>query len=433
MDRPLIHAVRRFGFGSSVTADAPPADIQQWFRAQLDVPDPVLAQPGPTILRAALAQRNWEALIKAGAASAPGLSEVYQSDMTAILQQAITSDLPVRERLAWFWGNHFTVSGRAGGWALGLLGCYLHDAIRPHVTGRFVDMLKAVMVHPAMLWYLDNWLSVGPNSPDGLARHQGINENLARECLELHTLGAGSGYTQADVTSFAAILTGRSIEMGGDTPGYVYKANAHEPGPKTFMGHTVPEGFAGSEAVLEFIADHPATHRHLATQLVRHYVADTPPERCVERVAAVLKDTGGDLKQAMLAIFDLAETWQPLTKFKAPAEYCASVIRALSLPPEGGFHLLAATEDLGQHFGDAILPNGWPDTAADWISGEGILKRADWAMTQASRPGAPPAQQVLAATVGDVCSDATRAAVARCPNQAEALATLFVSPEFLRR
>jgi uncharacterized protein (DUF1800 family) len=353
--------------------------------------------------------------------------------MTALLQNAVMTDLPVRERLVWFWGNHFTVSGRAGTWALGLLGCYLHDAIRPHVTGRFADMLKAVMVHPAMLAYLDNWLSVGPNSPDGMAHHQGLNENLARECLELHTLGAGSGYTQQDVTVFAAILTGRSLDMGTETPGYVYKPKAHEPGRKIFMGRSIPEGFAGSEAALEFIADHPATHRHLATQLVRHYVADDPPAGCISRVETVLKETHGDLKQAMLAIVELPEARQPLTKFLAPAEYVVAVQRALGLPPELGFRLLATTADLGQHFGDALLPNGWPDTAADWISGEAILKRADWAMTQASRPGAPPAEAVIAATLGDVCSDQTRTAVGRCANHAEALATVFVSPEFLRR
>ena len=403
-------------------------------QAQLNAPDPLLAQPGPTIMRAALAQRNYEALTKAGAVHAPGLSEIYQADMTALLQQAITTDLPVRERLVWFWANHFTVSGRAGSWALGLLGCYLHDAIRPHVTGHFADMLKAVMRHPAMLAYLDNHLSVGPNSPDGLAHHQGLNENLARECLELHTLGAGAGYTQADVTAFAAILTGRSIDMGSDTPpGFVYKPRTHEPGRKSFMGYSVPEGLVGSEDVLAFIAGHPATHRHLATQLVRHYIADAPPDRCVCRIETVLNETHGDLRQAMLAVFELPEAWQPRTKFLAPAEYAVAVQRALGLPVEPGFHLLATTDDLGQHFGDALLPNGWPDTEADWISGEAILKRADWALFQARRPGAPTADAVLAATFGDDCSSATRAAVARCPDPAEALATVLVSPEFLRR
>jgi uncharacterized protein (DUF1800 family) len=433
MDGSFTHAVRRFGFGSRTTDGPPPADTRQWLASQLDAPDPLLAQPGPTIIRATLADRNYKAMTKTGETHAPGLSDIYQADMTAILQHAVTTDLSVRERLVWFWGNHFTVSARAGGWALGLAGCFLHDAIRPHVTGRFVDMLKAVMLHPAMLWYLDNWLSVGPNSPEGLARHQGLNENLARECLELHTLGVDSGYTQRDVTAFAAILTGRTMDMSGDTPGYVYRPDTHEPGPKSFMGHTVPDGFAGSEAVLEFVASHSATHRHIATQLMRHYVADTPPENCIDHIQKVLKATNGDLKQAILAIFDLPEAWQPSTKFQAPAEYVVSVQRALGLPLEPSARLLNATDDLGQHFMDPILPNGWPDTAPDWIAGEAILKRADWAMTQASRPGAPTADRVMATALGNRCSATTRAAVGRCPNPAEALATVFISPEFLRR
>jgi uncharacterized protein (DUF1501 family) len=206
MDGSFLHAVRRFGFGRRTTADAPPSDPRQWLAGQLDATDPLVAEPGPTLIRAALAQRQYEAMTKAGAAKAPGLVEINMADMTELLNHAVTTDLDVRERLVWFWANHFTVSARAGGWALGLSGCFIHDAIRPYVTGRFVDMLMAVMIHPAMIWYLDNWGSIGPNSPDGLALHRGLNENLARECLELHTLGAGSGYTQHDVTTFAAML-----------------------------------------------------------------------------------------------------------------------------------------------------------------------------------------------------------------------------------
>ena len=360
------------------------------------------------------------------------MSNLFDDEMTALLMHAATTNLPVRERLVWFWSNHFTVSGRAGNWVFGFAGPYIRDAIRPHVTGRFADMLKAVMQHPAMLTYLDNELSEGPDSPEGLKKHAGINENLARECLELHTLGVDGGYSQADVTAFAAILTGRSYTTDGDNPGYVFKADAHEPGPKHFMGHEFPAGFAGSEAALDFIANHPATHRHIASQLVQHFVADAPPPACVARVAAVLGDSGGDLRQAMLAIIDMPEAWQPLTKFRAPAEYIVAVLRALDLPPEPR-GLYAATKDLGQPFMSPVLPNGWPDTADDWLSGEPLLKRADWAMTQASRPGAPTAQAVADATLGDLCSQTTRAAIKACANPAEALATLFASPEFMRR
>lgn len=414
-------------------AEPVPGDARGWLASQLDARDPLLSQSGPSVRNVVLLDRQYDAARKAGAASAPGFSELFSAEMTALLQHAATTDLPFRERLVWFWSNHFTVSARAGNWPLGLLGAYVQEAIRPHVTGRFADMVKAVMRHPAMLYYLDNQISVGPNSPEGLKRHTGINENLARECLELHTLGIGSGYTQHDVTAFAAILTGRTVNLNGDAPGFAFRADMHEPGAKALMGHTYPEGFTGSEAALEWVADHPATRRHIATQLVRHFVADDPPPRCIARVEAILRDTGGELKPAMLAIIDMEEAWQPLTKFRAPADYVVAVQRALDLPPEPGAHLLAATLDLGQPFMSPLLPNGWPDTAADWVSGEAMLKRADWAMTQASRPGAPPADAIASATLGNACSQATRSAISSCPTAAEALATLLVSPEFVRR
>jgi uncharacterized protein (DUF1800 family) len=269
---------------------------------------------------------------------------LFVDDMEAALRHAVVTDLPVRERLVWFWANHFTASARAGGYVFGLNGAYIAEAIRPHVTGRFADLLKAVMRHPAMLYYLDNWLSYGPDSVMGKRLHRGINENLARECLELHTLGVDSGYTQQDVTTFALILTGRGIDMDAPDPGFVFRADVHPPGPKTFLGRTFPEGFDGSEAALDFMADHPATHRHIATQLVQHYVDDTPPPACVARVEAVLRETHGDLKQAMLTIIDMPEAWQPLTKFRAPADYVVAVLRALELPEQPGQPIFAATK-----------------------------------------------------------------------------------------
>jgi uncharacterized protein (DUF1800 family) len=426
-------AFRRFGLGRR-GSEPLPDDVPGWLRSQLDAPDPLLSQAGPSIANAAAVLRQYEGARKSGAPLPPGFAELFGQDMTAALQHAATTDLPFRERLVWFWNNHFTVSGRAGNWVFALAGPYLHDAIRPHVTGRFVDLVKAVMRHPGMLTYLDNELSDGPDSPLGLKQHRGLNENLARECLELHTLGVNGGYTQADVTAFAAILTGRSTKLDGDDPpGFVFRADAHEPGPKHFMGHEFPEGFEGSEAALDFIAAHPATHRHIATQIVQHFVADTPPPACVARVAAVLDNSGGDLKQAMLAVIEMPEAWEPLTKFRAPADYVIAVARALDLPPEPSRGLLKATGDLGQPFMAPLLPNGFPDTAPDWLAGEPMLKRADWAMTQAARPGAPTAEAVADATLGDLCSPSTRAAIKACPNPAEALATLFASPEFMRR
>jgi uncharacterized protein (DUF1800 family) len=427
-----LHAFRRFGFGRR-GAEPLPADVPAWLKRQLDAPDPMLAQPGPSMLNATLVSRRYEDAKMAGAPLPGGFAGLFADEMTASLQHAITTDLPLRERLVWFWANHFTVSSRGGPWPFGLNGAYVQEAIRPHVTGRFADMVKAVMRHPAMLDYLDNTRSIGPDSPIGFKQHRGINENLARECLELHTLGIQSGYTQRDVTTFAAILSGRMMNINGDSPGFVFRADMHEPGPKTILGRTFPEGFAGSEAALEWLSDHPATYRHIATQLVQHFVADAPTRACVGQVEAVLNDSGGDLTKAMVAIIDMPEAWRPLTKFRPPAEYIVSVQRALDLPFEPGRALLDATQDLGQPFRNPLLPNGWPDTADAWLAGEALLKRADWAMTQTSRSGAPAAQAVADATLGDLCSTSTRTAFTSCPTPAEALATLFASPEFMRR
>ena len=178
------------------------------------------------------------------------------------------TDAPYRERLVWFWANHFTVSLRRGEVSAVLMP-FIREAIRPHVNGRFADMLFAVMRHPAMLMYLDNAASIGPNSPAGLRSHRGLNENLARECLELHTLSPAAGYTQNDVTEFAKVLTGWSFDINYNPPQFVFRLNAHEPGPKTIMGQTFNHGAEGGIAALTWIADHPATHRHLATKLVR--------------------------------------------------------------------------------------------------------------------------------------------------------------------
>ena len=427
-----LNAFRRFGFGRR-GSEPLPENVPKWLLSQLEAADPLLSEAGPTALNAVLVQRRWDDARKAGGSPTYGQSTLYGDEMTAALQQAVTTDLPLRERLVWFWSNHFTASARAGGFNFGFAGTYIREAIRPHVTGRFPDLVKAVMRHPAMLIYLANDTSAGPNSQTGLKRHRGLNENLARECLELHTMGVHGGYTQQDVTGFAAVLTGRSVRLDGDDPGFVFKADMHEPGPKTLMGHSFPEGFEGSEAALDFIANHPATNRHIATQLVRHFVADVPPEHCVDRVMAELDRTRGDLKQAMASIIDMPEAWQPLTKFRAPADYVVAVLRALDLPHEPGNHEFAATMDLGQPFMDPLLPNGWPDTTDAWLSGETLLKRADWAMTQASRPGAPTADAVAEATLGTLCSESTRAAIKACPNPAEALATLLASPEFMRR
>ena len=257
MDLPIAHALVRFGLGRRGTEKVP-SDPGAWLRAQLHGPDSARF-PAPPSTPAGLAALREDRENKPEAGKSRGRA-VFRQDATAQLANALTTPTPFRERLVWFWTNHFTISLRRGQCAA-LAGAFVEEAIRPHVTGRFADMLLAVMRHPAMLLYLDNAGSVGPDSPVGQRNKRGLNENLARECLELHTVSPAAGYTQADVTNFAKVLTGWSIDLRADPPGFRFRPFTHEPGEQTVMGKRFPPGEEGGGAALMFLAGHPATHR----------------------------------------------------------------------------------------------------------------------------------------------------------------------------
>src|ERR1700758_2991125 len=224
--------------------------------------------------------------------------QLFRNEARARIDAALAAEIGLAERLGWFWSNHFCVNQDKTVMA----GAYEREAIRPHVLGRFADMLLAAESHPAMLLYLDNAQSMGPDSVAGINRDKGLNENLAREVLELHTLGVRTVYTQDDVTSFAKVLTGWTIiptvtnpDHGGE---FVYIKRAHEPGPQTVIGKAYDDtGPEQGRAVLADLARHPATARHVATKLARHFVADDPPPALVERLAQRFLDTDGDLKE----------------------------------------------------------------------------------------------------------------------------------------
>ena len=357
---------------------------------------------------------------------------MFKGETTALVTHALTTDLPFRERLVWFWANHFAISLRQGHTAA-TAGDYVRTAIRPHVTGRLSDMLLAVMRHPAMLLYLDNAGSAGPDSPAGLKTGRGLNENLARECLELHTVSPASGYTQADVTSFAKILTGWSVAHDPDPPGFRFRPNIHEPGDLALMGHSVPAGEPGGIEALAFLADHPATHRHLATKLVRHFVADDPPPAAIRRVEGTLRDTGGDLGQAALTLVALPEAWQPLTKVRDPRDYVLATLRAADLPQGQKPDAVAIMHGLGQPLFGAPLPNGWQDAAPDWAEPELMMRRIDWAYGFAGRAAALDPEQVGDASLGPLLTADTALQIKRAGSRREGLTLLFTSPEFQRR
>jgi uncharacterized protein (DUF1800 family) len=431
MDTQVVHALVRFGLGRR--GDEPlPADPVAWLRAQLQGPDPIQLANPPTAA-AGLAALHEDRQNR----PAPGQSNsraLFRENATAQLGNALTTSAPFRERLVWFWTNHFTVSLRRPQ-CVALAGAFVEEAIRPHVTGRFVDMLLAVMRHPAMLFYLDNAGSVGPDSPAGLRSKRGLNENLARECLELHTVSPAAGYTQADVTNFAKILTGWSMNLEADPPGFRYRPFAHEPGEQLVMGRRFPPGEEGGVAALQFLAAHPATQVFLATKLVRHFVADDPPNDAVRRIAGVLRDCHGDLAAAAGTLISLTGAWQPATKLRTPLDYVVAALRPLDAPPPKPDqpYLIGALAGLGQPMWSAPQPNGWPDRAEDWAGPEALVRRIDWAYAAAGRFDAPDPAAVAEASLGPLLRPPTVEAMHRAASRRDALTLLLTSPEFQRR
>lgn len=368
------------------------------------------------------------------------VQKVYRAEALARFQRASLAEVGFVERLVTFWSNHFCISTNKGQPAHIWAGAFEREAIRPHVLGRFGDMLKAVEQHPAMLFFLDNQQSVGPNSKAGQNRKRGLNENLAREIMELHTLGVGGGYTQEDVTSLARIMTGWSY-AGRDgrlgAPGaFVFNTNAHEPGPQTLLRKTYEDGgLAQGEAALADIARRPVTARFVAIKLARHFVADDPPPALVARLADVFGKTDGDLKAVSIALVEADPAWQaPMTKMRTPYEYLIASGRLLARIPEEPGRMLGALSLLGQPLWTPAGPNGFADTNAAWASPEGMKLRLDVAAQFASRiADTVDARELLDVVAGPAASSETRQTVERAESRQQALALLLMSPEFQRR
>jgi uncharacterized protein (DUF1800 family) len=377
----------------------------------------------------------------------------YRAQVLARAQSAALTARPFTERLVHFWSNHFAVSADKGV-VYGLVGTLENEAIRPHVCGRFVDLLLAVEQHPAMIAFLDNQNSVGKDSSaaqfvprframDRQPKRQfGINENLAREILELHTLGVNGGYTQSDVTSFAQIITGWSIgggrgRLAGGVPGQFYfRENLHEPGPKGFMGKTYTEsGRRQGEAVLADLARNPKTANFIATKLVRHFVADTPPPAAVDRVARAFLKSGGDLPSVYAALIEAPESWEPeARKFKTPQDFVFSTLRALNVSPAQPEEVIRTFDLLGQRQYTPGSPAGWPDTSKSWDGSDALMHRVLWASRVGAKyeSGIEPTE-LATASLGAYARPDTLTALRRAASSGQAVALLLMSPEFQRR
>ena len=370
---------------------------------------------------------------------APGVpQQLYLEEARGRIEAALGGDIGFVERLVWFWSNHFCISADKGPAVRSLCGAFEREAIRPHVLGRFGDMLLAVESHPAMLFYLDNVRSVGPDSIAGRNRGAGLNENLAREILELHTLGVRTVYTQDDVTSFAKVITGWSIVPFKQDPihggEFAFNERMHEPGAQTVVGKTYPDGGVDQgRAVLADIARHPVTAKHVATKLATHFVADAPPQALVDRLAKRFLETQGDLKELAKVLVTSKEAWDaPRDKLKRPGEWIVGALRAVGAAPPDIRPVIQAHNMLGEPLWRPPAPKGFSDDSAEWMPG--LAERLDVANQLARRVGSlvePDA--VIDTALGPLASDETRQTVKRAESRPQALALLLMAPEFQRR
>jgi uncharacterized protein (DUF1800 family) len=369
----------------------------------------------------------------------PGVpQQIYLEEAKARYDAALGADIGFVERLIWFWSNHFCISADKGP-TRPLCGAYEREAIRPYVLGKFSDMLVAVESHPAMLLYLDNARSIGPSSVAGMRQDKGLNENLAREILELHTLGVRTVYNQNDVTNFAKIITGwtivppkRDSVHGGE---FQFNPRMHEPYDQTVIGKTYPDrGFEQGHAVLEDIARHPATAKHIAGKLARHFIADDPPPALVDKLAMRFLDSHGDLMEVTKTLVTAPEAWSASrTKLKKPGEWAMAAMRANGMAIQDVRRVVNTQNLLGEPLWRPPAPKGFSDDSVAWL--DGMAQRLDIA-NQIGRivgnKGQEPDEMVDIA-LGPLASRDTREAVKRAESRPQALALLLMAPEFQRR
>jgi uncharacterized protein (DUF1800 family) len=431
----------------------------------------------------ASSQRGERKRAVAGAGGgAPAQSKEMMAEREALAElgqqrilRAVYSERQLNEVLVDFWFNHFNIFAGKGADRIYLME-YERDVIRPHVLGRFRDLLGAVAESPAMLFYLDNWMSADPKMAEkttaaqrgigrrrasgfpraqstGLPRAQsrGLNENYARELLELHTLGVDGGYTQQDVVEVARAFTGWTIQNPRRGGRYRFEPRMHDDGEKHVLGQRIAPGGGrkDGERVLDIVASHPSTARFVATKLARRFIADNPPPALVDRAAARFRETGGDLRETTRAILTSAEFFAPDTrraKVKTPLEFVATAARATGAEVETALPLLRSLRDLGMPLYMCQPPTGYGDTAADWVNSGALLNRMNFAVALADgtmrgvrvsvdgmAAGGSGRDSIARSLLGGNVSDATSATLARTTEPAKLIALALGSPEFQRR
>lgn len=461
-------ALNRFGLGARPT-DSLSGNPKQWLTGQFERFDvrpagfAALPDAGEAVLRYREEQRAKRQAAQVTPSGDDPMAQarmvrndfrkdvqsLYRAAVQARVDSALQTEAPFVERLVHFWSNHFCVSAD-NPQVTAFSGAFERDAIRPHVLGRFADMLMAVEHHPAMLFYLNQVTSIGPDSPAAKRaemrnqkRRPGLNENLGREIMELHTLGVRSGYTQADVTEFSRALTGWTVGGLGQGPAaagnpdqFQFRPAQHEPGIRTILGRRyAQEGEAQGRAILEDFARSQATAKHIAQKLARHFAGDIPPDSLVTKLAAAFSRSGGDLPALYRVLIDSPETWAPRPlKFKTPWEWTISAMRATAAQQAGQTQMAGLLSQLGQPVWKPGSPAGWDDIAASWAGPDALLRRVEVASRLAAPVGDRLDARVLGARLMPASlSQATSDQVARAESSTSALALLLVSPDFLRR
>ena len=471
-----VIATNRFGLGARPGELATvKSDPRGWLKAQLNGSRPVPAviknlSPSDEIFRAQVAALKERLEAQKAAADSDGaaksgaglkrnvIMENFLGQVAARYQVATYSTESFRERLIHFWANHFAVSMDKVAVAA-LAGTLENEAIRPNLHLSFYDLVLAAESHPAMILYLDNQMSMGPNSQvaqlakrrANLQRKFDINENLGREILELHTLGVSGGYTQTDVTHFATALTGWSIvgEQGGFAAAnrltkdsdsldgkFLFRAGLHEPGTQTVLGRRYNEsGIDQPRAILKDLSRHPSTADFIATKLARHFIADEPPAAAVTRIAKAFRDSEGHLPTVHAAVVDSVEAWASTpAKFKTPHEFVVSTFRALDYLPDKPLLILQPFESLGQAPFSPGSPAGWTDIAGRWDGSDALMKRIEWATQVAQKlDGRISPLQLAERSLGDALGEHARMALNGAADGVQGTTLWLVSPEFQRR
>lgn len=449
---PTIAAIR---FGSGLSPVQGPSPDAAALLAELTAPDaqgvafPVMPSTevwtqalAVLALRKARKQNEPGAVARVKAARAVVAGHEIDG-LVSFVQRGVAAPIGFRERLQAFWANHFTVVNKTGTYPSGPA-AFADEALRPHLTAPFGTMLKAVVTHPMMLIYLDQVSSIGPHSQFGARTGKGLNENLGRELLELHTMGVGAPYTQTDVRELAKVLTGLGFDP---RKGFVFRPNWAEPGPKTVLGRTYdgPPRLETIYAALDDIAARPETAHHICLKLATHFVSDAPDADLVAKMTAAYQANGGDLGKVYAAMLDHPAAWaQPFVKVRLPFDYLVASLRTLGVTPESlgalsprdrSRFIVGPLALMGQPFEKQPAPNGWPEAPEAWVQPQMLAARIQWAMRVpgALTPDLPDPREFVRTALADAAGPVLSTAAGQAETRREGVGIILASSDFNRR